>query len=255
MVVTFVGAGNLATCLALALQEAGHTIAGVWSRTEVSAQQLADKLHSPWCTDLAQLRTDVDAVILSVKDSALEALARQIHTDALCIHTAGSMPLEALPQKHRGVLYPMQTFSKHRHADFRHIPIFLEAEGEAERQTLSQLARQLSDNVQFVNAEQRRTLHLAAVFACNFTNRCYDIAAQLLASKGLSFSLMLPLTDETARKVHQLSPREAQTGPAIRWDENVMQKHLEQLSGMNREIYQLLSQSIHERQTGQIEET
>ncbi len=248
MVISFVGAGRLATNLALSLQEAGHTVRQVWSRTEQSAQALARQLGCDWCTDIAQLRADVDVLIFSVKDSALEALAGRVKTDALCLHTAGSMPLEALPQPRRGVLYPMQTFSKERGADFRRIPVFLEAEGEAERKTLWQLACSLSDDVRFLSAAQRRALHMAAVFACNFANRCYDIAAELLGSQGIPFQTMLPLIDETAGKVHQMSPREAQTGPAIRWDENVIQKHLKQLDGLNRDIYELMSRSIHERQ-------
>lgn len=249
MVISFVGAGNVATRLAQALKEQGHQIAGVWSRTEQSARTLAQCLQCPWTTDIAQLNTDVDVVFFCVKDCCLEDLARQVNTTALCIHTAGSMPLEALPQERRGVLYPMQTFSKQRPVDFTQIPIFLEAEREEERQMLWQLADSLSRNVTFLTSQQRATLHLAAVFACNFANRCFDIAAELLESRGLSFQSMLPLVDETVKKVHTLSPREAQTGPAIRWDENVMQKHLNQLEGLNQEIYRLMSLSIHKRAT------
>lgn len=247
MVISFVGAGNLATRLAQALKAQGHQIAGVWSRTRQSAETLARLLQCPWTTDLTQLDTDVDVVFFCVKDCCLEDLAKQVNTSALCVHTAGSMPLDALPQKRRGVLYPMQTFSRQRAVDFSQIPIFLEAEGEEERQTLWQLASGLSRDVTFLTSQQRATLHLAAVFACNFANRCFDIAAELLESQGLSFQSMLPLVDETVRKVHTLSPRQAQTGPAIRWDENVMQKHLDRLEGSNKEIYELMSQSIHKR--------
>lgn len=249
MVISFVGAGNLATHLAQALKEQGHQIAGVWSRTEPSARALARLLQCPWTTDITCLETNVDIVFFCVKDSCLEDLAGKVDTSALCVHTAGSMPLEALPQKHRGVLYPMQTFSKQRQVDFNRIPVFLEAEGGDERQTLWQLANSLSMNVSFLSSKQRATLHLAAVFACNFTNRCLDIAAELLESQGLSFQNMLPLVDETVNKVHTLSPRQAQTGPAIRWDENVMQKHLSQLEGIDKEIYRLMSLSIHKRAT------
>lgn len=247
MVISFVGAGNVATHLSQALKAQGHQIAGVWSRTDSSAQALASMLQCPWTTEITQLRTDVDIVFFCVKDCCLEELSKQVQTSALCIHTAGSMPLEALSQKRRGVLYPMQTFSKLRPVDFRQIPIFLEAEGEQEKRMLQQLAECLSKNVSFLSSKQRRTLHLAAVFACNFANRCYDIAAELLESQGLSFQSMLPLIDETVKKVHTLSPKLAQTGPAIRWDENVMQKHLSQLEGTNKEIYKLISLSIHNR--------
>lgn len=249
MVISFVGAGNLATHLAQALKEQGHQIAGVWSRTEPSARALACLLQCSWTTDITCLETNVDIVFFCVKDSCLEELAGKVNTSALCIHTAGSMPLGVLPQRHRGVLYPMQTFSKQRQVDFKQIPIFLEAEGEQEKRVLWQLAGSLSSNVSFLTSQQRRTLHLAAVFACNFTNRCFDIAAELLEAQGLSFQNMLPLIDETVNKVHSLSPLQAQTGPAIRWDENVMQKHLDQLEGINQEIYKLMSLSIHKRAT------
>lgn len=249
MVISFVGAGNLATHLAQALKAQGHQIAGVWSRTEPSVRALAEQIQCPWTTDITCLETDVDIVFFCVKDSCLEELAGKVHTSALCVHTAGSMPLEVLPQEHRGVLYPMQTFSKQRQVDFKQIPIFLEAEGEQEKRVLWQLADSLSSNVSFLTSQQRRTLHLAAVFACNFTNRCFDIAAELLEAQGLSFQNMLPLIDETVNKIHSLSPLQAQTGPAIRWDENVMQKHLDQLEGINQEIYRLMSLSIHKRAT------
>lgn len=237
----------MATQLALALKAKGHQIAGVYSRTRQSAEALAQLIQCPWTTDIEQLATDVDLVFFCVKDHCLEELAKKINTTALCVHTAGSMPLDALPQKRRGVFYPMQTFSKQRPADFSQIPVFLEAECESDKQMLWQLASDLSKNVTFLTSKQRGTLHMAAVFACNFTNRCFDIAAELLESQGLSFQSMLPLIDETVQKVHVLSPRQAQTGPAIRWDENVMQKHMDQLEGLDRDIYELMSRSIHKR--------
>lgn len=247
MVISFVGAGNVATHLALKLREAGHEIASVWSRSCESAQELAGQVGSKWTTDLAQLQTDVDIIFFCVKDSALEQVATQIETSTLCLHTAGSMPLSVLPQQRRGVLYPMQTFSKQRALDWTKIPIFLECEQDADRPLLQTLATALNDNHRFVDASQRAALHLAAVFACNFTNRCYDMASEVLEAHGLDFSAMLPLVDETARKVHTLSPKEAQTGPAVRWDENVMQKHLDQLNEQLQDVYKLLSQNIHQR--------
>ncbi len=247
MVISIVGAGNVATHLGIALHDAGHTIAMVYSRTKESAETLANQLHCPWTTDIAQLSTDVDAILFCVKDDALQALAKQITTQALCIHTAGSMPLDVLPQEHRGVLYPMQTLSKQSSVTYSQIPLYLEVEKEEDKQTLLSMAESISHNVQFVTGEQRATLHLSAVFACNFTNHCYDIAAQLLEQNGLSFDAMLPLINETARKANQTHPRMAQTGPAKRWDTNVMEKHLARLEGEMKNIYEMMSQSIHNR--------
>ncbi len=247
MVISIVGAGNVATHLGHALRDAGHAIAMVYSRTRESAETLANQLHCLWTTDIAQLPTQVDAILFCVKDDALVSLAKQITTQALCIHTAGSMPLNALPQEHRGVLYPMQTLSKQSSVTYSKIPLYLEVEKEEDKHTLLSMAEAISHNEQFVTSEQRAILHLAAVFACNFTNRCYDIAAQLLEQNDLGFDAMLPLINETARKANHTHPCMAQTGPAKRWDTNIIEKHLARLEGEMKDIYQMMSQSIHNR--------
>lgn len=250
MVITLVGAGNLATNLGHALQAAGHTVAQVWSRTEASARLLSEGLHCPWTTDLHVLDTATDLIILAVKDHVLPALAQAIHSPALVVHTAGSLPLDVLPQSRTGVFYPMQTFSKGHRVDFHPIPCFIESRRPEDLPLLQSLAQSLSQHVFPLGSTQRRNLHLAAVFACNFANHCYDLAAQVLEREGIPFQTLLPLIDETTAKIHSLSPREAQTGPALRWDENVMQTHLSLLpKGVERDLYRLLSQSIHQRHT------
>lgn len=148
-----------------------------------------------------------------------------------------------------GVFYPMQTFSKQRTVDFRQIPVFVESNSAADTQTLKDIASVLSEKVYEATSEQRKSLHLAAVFTCNFTNHMYALAAELLKKYQLPFEVMLPLIDETARKVHELEPCLAQTGPAIRYDENVINNHLQMLSdkpGM-QELYRLISESIHQQ--------
>ena len=110
------------------------------------------------------------------------------------------------------------------------------------------MAELISNRVWVLDEENRRYLHLAAVFACNFTNHMYDLSARLLAERGIPFSVLLPLIDETARKVHEMSPREAQTGPAVRHDMNVIGKHMDMLSDpMVKEIYTLMSDSIYDK--------
>ena len=145
-----------------------------------------------------------------------------------------------------GVLYPMQTFSMDREVDFREIPLFIEASDAASLQQIRALADSISQHVYELSTADRKYLHLAAVFACNFANHCYTLAADVLQKKGLPFDVMLPLVDETARKVHELHPTEAQTGPAVRGDQNVMQAQAALLDGKAKEIYELLSQSIQE---------
>ena len=150
--------------------------------------------------------------------------------------------------RHYGVLYPMQTFSKDRQVDFARIPFFIEGSDRRALEVSRTLASSVSKHVQDLSTEARRHLHLAAVFACNFVNHCYQLSAEVLDKYHLPFDIMLPLIDETAEKVHSLSPIEAQTGPAIRYDENVMQAQLQLLADAPRlaEIYALMSKSIHQ---------
>ena len=161
------------------------------------------------------------------------------------------MPIDVFRGRatHYGVFYPMQTFSKTRIVDFRNIPVFLEADSSSTMQTIAEVAQSVSNNVRELSSADRRYLHLAAVWACNYANHCYDMAAEVLQKVGLPFDIMLPLTDETARKVHELSPREAQTGPAIRYDENIIEAQMRLMNDNPRaqQLYQLMAQSIYEK--------
>ena len=248
MKVAIIGRGRVATHMGKALLKAGHQFVSVNSRT------------------LEELPTDADVYIIAVKDSALQEVIGKVtnHGDRLfdvnsfnqkpvpvidepvIVHTAGSMPLSVFDgyTRNGGVLYPMQTFSMDREVDFREIPLFIEGNDARIRQ----LAESISNHVYELSTADRKYLHLAAVFACNFANHCYTLAADVLAKKGLPFDVMLPLVDETARKVHELHPRDAQTGPAVRGDQNVMQAQAALLEGKAKEIYELLSQSIQEHQ-------
>ena len=142
----------------------------------------------------------------------------------------------------------MQTFSKLRQVDFREVTFFTEAHTAADLKLLNEIALHLGSKVYEASSEQRRYLHIAAVFACNFANHMYAVASHLLSANGLPFEAILPLIDETARKVHELPPVDAQTGPAQRYDENVINRHLEMLKSEPRlaEIYELISKNIHE---------
>lgn len=249
MKVVFIGAGNLATRLSLAMQRAGMTVAQVYSHTEASACRLAERLACRYTTDLKEIEADADLYVFSLKDAVLqEVIARFKPVGGLCVHTAGSMPMYVFEgyAKRYGVLYPLQTFSKEREVDFRPIPLFLEANTEEDADYLHSVAGRLSDNVRFLSSDKRRTLHLAGVFACNFANHIYALAGRLLEEQGVEREVLLPLTDETAAKIHVMTPHQAQTGPAIRYDQNVIDKHLAMLADPDmRAIYELMSQSIH----------
>lgn len=251
MRIVLIGAGNLATNLGKALVRVGHEVVQVYSRTETSASALASVLNCTFTVQLADVVKSADIFIISVKDSVLPLVAEELKTGRegqLFVHTAGSMPLSALPFHHRGVFYPMQTFSKNREVNFRKIPCFVEAEDENDLKRMKLMATDIADSVYELSSENRQYLHLAAVFCCNFANHCFALGAQLLQQHGcIPFSVMLPLIDETATKLHQLSPREAQTGPAVRWDTNVIDKQRKLLTDMPdvQQIYDLLSLGIH----------
>jgi predicted short-subunit dehydrogenase-like oxidoreductase (DUF2520 family) len=251
--IVLVGAGNVATHLGMAWQKAGYEIVQVYSRTPASALELANRLGVGYTTSLEEICADADVYVVMVKDAVLQELIPNIvkgRNNALFVHTAGSMPMNVW-ENHAcryGVLYPMQTFSKAREVDFTSVSFFVEATGKAELAVLKSMATSLSPKVYEANSEQRRYLHLAAVFACNFTNHMYALSASLLEKQGLPFDAMLPLIDETARKVHELPPTQAQTGPAIRCDKNVLDKHLSMLQeeSVMKVLYEIISKNIQE---------
>lgn len=250
--IVFIGAGNLATNLAKALYRKGFRIEQIYSRTEESARSLAQMVEAEYTTELSAVVEDAQLYIVSLKDAAFVQLLPEIVTgksSALWVHTAGSISMDVWEgQVERyGVFYPMQTFSKQREVDFRDIPIFVESHSEADTQLLKDIASALSERVYEATSEQRKSLHLAAVFTCNFTNHMYAMAAELLKKYQLPFEVMLPLIDETARKVHELAPHDVQTGPAVRYDENVINAHLQMLADEPemQKLYRLISENIH----------
>jgi predicted short-subunit dehydrogenase-like oxidoreductase (DUF2520 family) len=241
----------VATHLTKALFDTGYVIAQVVSRTEDHARRLAQAVDARWTIDFAQIEV-ADLYIYSVSDAALEeAIRRNPQTDGLHVHTAGSMSLDLFTGlKHRGgVLYPLQTFSKEKKVDFGQVPLFVEASCPDDLNILKQLGADIGSKTFEADSSQRQQLHLAAVFACNFTNHLFAIADDLLKKSGLPFDVLRPLIRETIEKTSTLSPREAQTGPAIRRDGNVMEKHLLKLSDHPQwqEIYRLLSESIQKQ--------
>lgn len=250
--IVFIGAGNLATNLAHAFYRKGFRVVQIYSRTEDSARTLAQAVEADYTTSLENVAPDAQLYIVSLKDDALVELLPQIVAGkgkGLWVHTAGSIPMDIWKGhvERYGVFYPLQTFSKSRLVDFHEIPVFVEGSSDEEVHFLKQIASALSRKVLEANSEQRRNLHLAAVFTCNFTNHMYALAEHLLQKHGLPFDAMLPLIDETARKVHELSPRLAQTGPAVRYDMGVIGKHLDMLADEPemQQLYRLLSDDIH----------
>lgn len=252
--VVLIGAGNVATQLGKELKKKGFTLLQVYSRTQEAAEELALLLDCEATNSLSQVRKDAEVYLFSVKDSALESLVSEVgslHSGALFLHTAGSMPIEVFKGKVRryGVLYPMQTFSKSQEVDFSRIPCFIEGSSEEVQGIVRELAGTLTEQIYELTSEKRRYLHLAAVFACNFTNHLYALADDILQTQGIPFAVMHPLMDETVRKVRYMAPLQAQTGPALRYDRNVMDAQLDLLgdSPCMQEIYRVMSRSIYEK--------
>lgn len=249
MKIVFIGSGNLATHLAIAMKASGNEVAQVYSRTLSHAKALAKKIDAACTDNIALVNPSADVYIFSVKDDTLpEILAQMPPTQGMWAHTAGSVPMNVFaPYKTEyGVLYPLQTFSKERNVNFSDIPVFIEGSSPETVFLLEKLAVGISKNVRTLSSEKRLDLHLAAVFACNFTNHMYSLAEEILQKEDIPFDVLKPLIAETAAKVMDMSPKEAQTGPAVRFDEAVMRKHIDLLEDAEmKEIYLVLSKNIH----------
>lgn len=261
MKIVFIGSGNVATHLSIALQNAGNEIVQIYSKKISNAVCLAEKIRNVSgkgisATDsISPICTSADAYIFSIKDDALrdiaDALGKRLDDEGvspLFIHTAGSVPMDVFKGivSDYGVLYPMQTFSKARAVDFNTIPCFIEASNEAALGKIKALASSISSRVQEASSENRKKMHLAAVFACNLTNHCYRLAERIVNEEGFDFSLFQPLIEETAKKVGEMSPREAQTGPMVRNDKTIMEAQMQLINDeRTRKIYELMAESIY----------
>jgi len=252
MRISFMGAGRVAHHLAHVLSQ-HHQIVQIYSRTLATAQTLAIQVNATATTNIEELNPEIDLVIIAVSDQAIASVISNVHQQlpkVLIVHTSGSTDIEVLAQIHAraGVFYPLQTFSLDRDIPWLDTPIFVEAKSEYDLVLLAELANQLSTRVYSYTSAQRLSLHLAAVFACNFTNYCYDMAKQIVDAQHVDFSLLYPLILETANKALHNDPKQMQTGPAMRGDQNILKMHEQMLQKAQREdlknIYHLISQQI-----------
>jgi predicted short-subunit dehydrogenase-like oxidoreductase (DUF2520 family) len=249
MRITIIGSGNVATHLAAAFKNAGHVIVQVYSRDLQNASLLAYHVRAEAIDDLNKINPETNLFVIAVKDDAIETIASALAKyRKLVVHTSGATGLQALLNhtKNAGVFYPLQTFSKTKEVDFNTVPLCIEGADEQITSQLEELAHTIAQNVYHINSAERKTLHLAAVFACNFPNYLYHLAQQLLAEHELPFDLLRPLILETAQKVQDYLPIDVQTGPAIRNDGKTMAAHLKQLAEKPelQQLYKRLSQDI-----------
>lgn len=248
----FIGSGSVATHLSLALKENGINISQIYSRTPLNAEILGKKLETAYTSDIYDIDTKADIYFYALRDNAFKHFVRNFDMpDAIHVHTAGSVSMsefDGFATKY-GVFYPLQTFSKNKAVNFREIPICIEACNSEVQQKLLEIAKIISDKTYSISSEQRRKLHLAAVFACNFSNYMYDVASQLMEESGLLFEIIKPLIDETSDKIKTLTPYDAQSGPAVRYDDITIKKHLNMLNRNSefKKIYKLLTKAIYTR--------
>ncbi|MBI5218607.1 MAG: DUF2520 domain-containing protein [Bacteroidia bacterium] len=247
--IVFLGAGNVATNLALAFKDKSFDIVQIFSRTEKSASGLAKKTGSSFTIKASNIIKDADVYIIALSDNVLDSVLRDAgFSNQLLVHTSGSLSMDVLKKysSKYGVFYPLQTFSKSQPVDLNNVPVCIEGSDKNVEAVLSGLAKCISGAVHTIDSETRSHIHLAAVFACNFSNHMYSVAEDILIKKNMSFDILKPLIEETARKITLQNPREAQTGPAVRDDKNIMEKHLKMLWGapLYENIYRFVSESI-----------
>ncbi len=245
--VSIIGSGNVAH----------HLIQAFQSNSEIELVQAGarNKERITHLLDLNRITSDynqlqvADVYIIAVADDAIAEVSAQLpFENRLVVHTSGTVALSALATKNRrGVFYPLQTFSKDKAVDFTTIPICLETENKEDLQTLNQLANAISNAVYEINSEQRKALHVAAVFVNNFVNHLYQIGHEICENNQIPFEILKPLIQETANKIMTLSPKEAQTGPAKRNDLTTIEAHQQFLTDATQsKIYTLLTQSIQD---------
>ena len=244
MQIVLIGSGNVAFHLAKAFTEAQIPVSQIFGRNTTELQKISEQFSIPFSTETL---ADADLYIISVSDSSIAEVSALIKNEnALVAHTSGSVSREALNGNYRkSVFYPLQTFSKSKNLDYSKIPFFIDAENENDEEILKNLASKISKNVMLANDEKRKYIHLTAVFACNFVNHLYARAKEISDSQGIPFDYFLPLIDETTQKIHELEPKLAQTGPAIRNDEKVLKLHESLLTDEEKlKIYKTLNESI-----------
>ncbi len=250
--VVVIGGGNLAESLALALAECDKVdLVQIYLRNAERGAELSALVGVPFAL-FNQPLAPADIYLLAVSDSAIGELSSTLPfaSGALVAHTAGSSSIEVIdPSLRAGVFYPMQSFTRGRRVDFGVIPIFVEAHDEGSVAELEQLAEALSQSVTRLGSEERRRLHLSAVFVCNFVNAMFMAGEELVGASGLEFEILKPLIEESCAKACSVSsPRCVQTGPAVRGDQATIEKHVAMLSDSEelKTIYQNISKYIWE---------
>lgn len=253
MNITFIGAGNVASHLSKALHDTGHNIRQIYSRNPDRIKHIAPELQAQFTTSFAAILPDSDIYIIAVSDDAIGSIAAQLSVKdtAIVAHTAGTVSIKTLHKFVRhGIFYPLQTFSIDNPIHWATLPFIVQGNDNATEQILYQIADNLSDHIYCLDDEQRKIIHIGAVFVNNFTNYLMTIASDILAQHQLPFDILKPLIQQTAQKVQTQTPQSAQTGPAKRKDLKTIEKQIELLKNMPIEVqnlYKEITQLIMDR--------
>jgi len=250
--IALAGSGNIAWHLANGLKLKGYQISGIWSREFSNAQFLAENCGTLAFNTISDLCKNADMIIIAVADKAIEEVAHSIgEFDGIVVHTAGSVSIDVLKDsfKNYGVFYPLQTFSKGTAVNLSEVPFFLESSTNKNLHEIKKVALKLSDKVYEADSHQRMLLHVAAVFAGNYSNLMYTISNEVIKNSGLPQEVLYPLILETARKATTGDPLKMQTGPARRNDTITIEKHIESLASLPEyaELYRLLANMIRDK--------
>ncbi|MFN1218331.1 Rossmann-like and DUF2520 domain-containing protein [Chryseobacterium kwangjuense] len=243
MQIVIIGSGNVAYHMAKAFSLEKIPLIQIFGRNGEELKKISEELNVPYSTEHLD---DADLYIICVSDHSVEGVSKIItKKDCLVAHTSGSLPKEILAGEYRkSSFYPLQTFSKSKQLDYGKIPFFIETENEADQKLLFDLASRISEKVMESNHEKRKYIHLTAVFACNFVNHLFARAKEISDSQQIPFDYFLPLIDETVKKIYEMEPKAAQTGPAVRNDVRVLELHEQLLKDESLEIYKTMNHSI-----------
>ncbi|MBK7763889.1 MAG: DUF2520 domain-containing protein [Bacteroidetes bacterium] len=249
MKIVILGSGNIATFFAHRFQQNGHEIVQVYSRTELHAQQLASQLHCNYTSSLHEINKTADVYVLAVSDDAVLTICETLNlNNKLVLHTAGTLSLHHIDQSsaNTGSIWCVYSIQKHAWPNHKNIPCVINASNEESLLLVQELAKCISDQIIHLDDELKLNLHVAAVFANNFSNYLFGISYDILKNHNLSFNILLPLIQDTVNKLIHLTPTELQSGPAKRGDVKTIEKHLTLLSSQTQyqEIYKLLSEAI-----------
>lgn len=242
--VVLLGGGNVAYHLTnVLLHNSDVKVVQVYNRSIQKIQYLAT--DTTITNRISELK-EADIYIIAVSDNAIYELSNKLpFKNKFIVHTSGAVDMETLSSENRkGVFYLLQSFSRNRTIDFSTIPICIEAENKKDLALLKKMAISISTSCVEMDSNQRKNLHIAAVFVNNFVNHLYHTAQNICSSNDISFEILRPLILETASKLETLSPLDAQTGPAKRNDTKTIKAHLSALSKTQQKIYSALTTSI-----------